>query len=73
MFSAFLRFLAHWLELVVPILIVVVGFAALQDPLGRSDFAAAGVLLRAAAAYVALLLARRSGLLEFFDRFKSGF
>lgn len=73
MFSAFLRFLAHWLELVVPVLIVVVGFAALRDPLGRSGFAAAGVLLCAAAAYVALLLARRSGLLEFFDRFKSDF
>jgi hypothetical protein len=62
----------RWWDILVPIVILVVGLAALENPLGHAGYAAAGVLLCAAAAYVALLLGRRSGVLEFFDRFKSG-
>jgi len=63
----------RWWEILVPIVIAVAGLAALQNPLGHVIYAAAGVLLCAVAAYVALVLGRRSGLLEFFDRLKRGF
>jgi hypothetical protein len=62
----------RWWDILVPIGIVVVGLAALENPLGHAGYAAAGVLLCAAAAYAALLLGRRSGVVEFFDRFRNG-
>jgi hypothetical protein len=62
----------RWWDVLVPIVIMVVGLAALENPLGHAGYAAAGVLLCAAVGYVALLLGRRSGVVEFFDRFKGG-
>lgn len=54
-------------EYLVPLAIVAVGFDALQAPLGHDRYALAGVVICAAAAYVALALWRRSGFLAFLD------
>jgi hypothetical protein len=62
----------RWWDILVPIVVVVVGLAAPENPRGHSGYAVAGVLLCAAAAYAALLLGRRSGVVEFFDRYRSG-
>ncbi|HWD22868.1 MAG TPA: hypothetical protein VG591_07050 [Burkholderiales bacterium] len=66
------RFQARWWEILVPLFVLVVGVTALPKPLDRAAYALLGVLLCAAAAYLALVLGRRSGVLEFFDRFRNG-
>ena len=55
----------RWWELAVPALIIVVGLAAPEKPLGNANYALAGVLISAFAAWFTLVLMRRSRLLEF--------
>lgn len=64
------RFQARWWEILVPVFVLVVGVTALSKPLDHAIYALLGVLICALAAWFSIVLARRCGLFNIFDRLK---
>ncbi len=65
------KFQAHWWEILVPLFVLLVGITALsRTPLDHAGYALLGVLICALAAWFSIVLARRCGLFNIFDRLK---
>jgi hypothetical protein len=67
------RFQARWWEILAPLFVLVVGVTALSKPLDHAVYALLGVVICALAAWFSVILVRRSGLLQIFERLRNGF
>ncbi len=68
------RFQARWWEILIPVFVLLVGVTALsRSPLDHAGYALLGVLFVALIAWFSIILLRRCGFLQIFERLWHGY